>query len=69
MTKLKLSDQEKEMISIAYDSWFFAVATHQNNELVAHHAKRFKYLIDWIGTTLEIETERKANETSNTNSV
>jgi hypothetical protein len=55
----KLNEVEKTMIEIAYDSWLFAVATHQDNELIAHHAKRFKYLIDWIGTTLEIETERK----------
>jgi len=61
MCRLKLSDQEKEMVSIAYDSWFDAVVNSHDNELIAHHAKRFKYLIDWIGTTLEIETERKQN--------
>jgi hypothetical protein len=54
-----MNEVEKTMIEIAYDSWLFAVATHQDNELVAHHAKRFKYLIDWIGIALEIETERK----------
>ena len=61
MCSLKLNETEKTMLEIAWDSWFHAVVNSYDNELIAHNAKRLKYLIDWIGTTLEMETERKQN--------
>jgi hypothetical protein len=57
----KLSDKEQLIINIAYDTWFDAVMKHSDHELIAQHGKRLKYLVDWIGLTKIIETERKQN--------
>jgi len=66
---LDIDKYEIEIIKYAYNSWFESVLSHESNEELTHKAKRFKYLIDWVTEVYEIEKERKANETSNTNSV
>tara|TARA_R110000824_G_scaffold78545_2_gene198221 strand:+ start:701 stop:1027 length:327 start_codon:yes stop_codon:yes gene_type:complete len=57
---LQMIEQEKEILTLAYTSWVHAVTNTDDNELIAHNAKRIKYLIDWIGMTTEIENDRMA---------
>jgi len=53
----KIYKLEIEIIRIAYDSWFTSVLDGEPNEVIAHRSKRLKYLIDWIGITMEMETK------------
>tara|TARA_R110000824_G_scaffold185551_2_gene366504 strand:- start:1362 stop:1541 length:180 start_codon:yes stop_codon:yes gene_type:complete len=53
-----LEKTEIEIIRHAYDSWFTSMLENETNEVIAHRAKRLKYLVDWVCLTLEIENER-----------
>ena len=62
--EIKMNEQERQIISMAWDSWIDAIKNNSSDsDMIAHHAKRLKYLIDWAGLSIEMneQTEQTTN--------
>ena len=58
----QMTEQEMKIITIVYNSWLDAIVEYKDNELIAHHAKRLKYMVDWLCAEKEMQEKAEANK-------